>query len=60
MTGKILWTPKSYSTKECDFDIEATRLSRENLLEYGILASKLRKQFYERADSIFALDIKEN
>ena len=39
MTGKLIWTPKTFSAKNSDFDIEAVRLSKEKLREYGILAS---------------------
>lgn len=53
-TGAIIWSPKSFPRANEGFDVEEHRLSEEKLVQFGLLASRLRRQVYEKSDLIRA------
>ena len=50
--GTLIWSPTNFSKDNKDFDIETERVPIEKLKEFGILATQLRKEFYEKSDRI--------
>ena len=55
--GSFVFDPDDFKEEAATFDVESYRLPKEGLLEYGRLATRLRKQFQEKADAAKALQV---